>query len=133
MTQAIVFRHGGAVSRVPADFAAAGNRDADYMAHPIACWMDPAEDDTHIAWTRRFVDALSPWATGGVYLNFEQDEGTAHVRRGYDTDAYARLVALKDAWDPGNVFRVNQNIPPSGAAQVPGQRPQEVTAQQPAP
>jgi FAD/FMN-containing dehydrogenase len=133
MTQAIVFRHGGAVSRVPADFAAAGNRDAVYMAHPIACWTDPAEDDTHIAWTQRYVDALSPWATGGVYLNFEQDEGTAHVRRGYDADTYARLVALKDAWDPGNVFRVNQNIPPSGRTQVPGQRPQQAATRQPAP
>jgi len=84
MTQAILFRHGGAVSRVPAESAAAGNRDAAYMAHPIACWQDSAEDATHIDWARSFTDSLSPVASGGVYLNFEQDEGDEHVRRGYD-------------------------------------------------
>ncbi|HET6876844.1 MAG TPA: BBE domain-containing protein, partial [Jatrophihabitans sp.] len=113
MHQAIVFRHGGAVARVPADFAAAGNRDAAYMAHPIATWQDPAEDGKHITWARQFSDAFAPFATGGVYLNFEQDEGTAHVRRGFDTGTYAKLVALKDKWDPANVFRMNQNIVPS--------------------
>ena len=113
MHQAIVFRHAGAVARVPAEFAAAGNRDAAYMAHPIAAWQDPAEDARHIAWARQFSEAFAPFATGGVYLNFEQDEGTDHVRRGFDADTYARLVALKDTWDPGNVFRLNQNIVPS--------------------
>jgi FAD/FMN-containing dehydrogenase len=131
MTQAIVFRNGGAVARVPADFAAAGNRDAPYMAHPLACWPDAADDDANIAWTRRYIDALTPWGTGRVYLNFEQDEGAALVRRGFDRDAYARLVALKDRWDPGNVFRVNQNIAPSGVARMPGQREQRADAAQP--
>src|SRR6266542_2166081 len=116
MTQAILFRHGGAVARVSPDSAAAGHRDAAYMAHPIACWADPAEDDLHIAWCKRFSEAMSPFGSGGVYLNFEQDEGAEHVRRGYDADTYARLVALKDKWDPTNVFRVNQNIAPSGSA-----------------
>ena len=115
MTQAILFRHGGAVARVSPDSAAAGHRDAAYMAHPIACWADPAEDDLHIAWCKRFSEAMSAFGSGGVYLNFEQDEGAEHVRRGYDADTYARLVALKDKWDPTNVFRVNQNIAPSGS------------------
>jgi FAD/FMN-containing dehydrogenase len=122
MTQAIIFRHGGAVSRVSADFAAAGNRDAVWMAHPIACWQDPAEDADHIAWTQEFIDAMTPFSTGGVYLNFEQDEGVEHVRRGYDQDTYAKLVALKDKWDPQNVFRVNQNIQPSRVIELPDQR-----------
>ena len=115
MTQAILFRHGGAVARVSPDSAAAGHRDAAYMAHPIACWADAAEDDMHIAWCKGFSEAMSPFGSGGVYLNFEQDEGAEHVRRGYDADTYARLVALKDKWDPTNVFRVNQNIAPSGS------------------
>jgi FAD/FMN-containing dehydrogenase len=122
MTQAIIFRHGGAVTRFSPETAAAGHRDAAYMAHPIAAWQDPAEDATHIAWTQAYVDALMPFATGGVYLNFEQDEGAEHVRRGYDAETYAKLVALKDKWDPTNVFRVNQNIQPSTAVEVPGQR-----------
>ncbi len=122
MTQAILFRHGGAVSRVGSDFAAAGHRDATYMAHPIACWQDPAEDEQHIAWTQQFIDALMPYSTGGVYLNFEQNEGEEHVRRGYDAETYRRLVALKDVWDPTNLFRVNQNIAPSRVIELPGQR-----------
>ena len=121
MTQAIIFRHGGAVSRVPAGSAAAGHRDAPYMFHPIACWQDAAEDGRHIGWARDMSAALAPHATGGVYLNFEQDEGEAHVQQGYDADTWSRLVALKDEWDPGNLFRINQNIRPSGTA-VPEQR-----------
>lgn len=122
LSQAILFRHGGAVARVPKDSAAAGHRDAAYMAHPIAAWQDPAEDATHIAWVHQFSDALSPFATGGVYLNFEQDEGADYVRRGYDVDGYAKLVALKDKWDPYNVFRVNPNVAPSRVIALPDQR-----------
>ena len=129
MTQAIMFRHGGAVSRFGPDWSAFGNRDATYMAHPIACWQDPKEDATHIGWTKEFIDALTPFATGGVYLNFEQDEGSQHVRRGYDADTWNRLVELKDKWDPTNVFRVNQNIPPSGVIQLPDQRAKAGAAQ----
>jgi len=119
MTQAIIFRNGGAVSRVPADATAAGHRDAVYMAHPIAQWMDPAEDDLHIGWCRRFSDAMAPFTTGGVYLNFEQNADDARVRAGYEPGTYARLVELKDKWDPTNVFRVNQNIAPSATVPQP--------------
>lgn len=127
MTQAILFRHGGAVARVPEDATAASHRDAVYMAHPIACWLDPAENERHIAWAKQFSAAMRPFTTGGVYLNFEQDGGEEHVRRGYSAGKYARLVALKDAWDPDNLFRVNQNILPSRLSaatggEVPGQR-----------
>jgi FAD/FMN-containing dehydrogenase len=61
--------------------------------------------------------AIAPFATGGVYLNFEQDEGEEHVRAGYSAEKYARLVALKARYDPDNLFRINQNIaPPRSAA-----------------
>ena len=113
MTQAILFRHGGAVSRVPADATAAGHRDAAYMAHPIACWEDPADSKRYLDWVRRFSEAMQPFATGGVYLNFEPDAGEERVRAGYGAEKYAKLVALKDKWDPSNLFRVNQNIKPS--------------------
>jgi hypothetical protein len=59
---------------------------------------------------------MKPFMTGGVYLNFEQDEGEGHVRAGYSSAKYAQLVALKDKYDPTNLFRINQNIAPSGAA-----------------
>jgi len=113
LTQAILFRHGGAVSRVPDDATAASHRDAAYMAHPIACWGDPSQTDLHLDWVRRFSEAMAPFSTGGVYLNFEPSEGQERVRAGYGEAKYARLVALKDKWDPGNLFRVNQNIRPS--------------------
>jgi hypothetical protein len=134
MTQAIVFRTGGAVSRVPAESTAAGNRDSVYMAHPLACWEDPADDEVNIAWVSAFSEAMRPFTTGGVYLNFEQDEGDEHVRRGYTPQTYARLVALKEKWDPGNLFRVNQNIAPGQpATSVPDQRArQESHTNQPA-
>jgi FAD/FMN-containing dehydrogenase len=113
VSQSILFRHGGAISRVPDDATAASHRDAPYMWHPIACWSDPADTEREISWVRESSAAMAPFATGGVYLNFEQDEGEAHVRAGYSAEKYARLVALKDRYDPGNLFRINQNIPPS--------------------
>jgi FAD/FMN-containing dehydrogenase len=113
MSQMIMFRTGGAISRVPEDATAASHRDAPYMWHPIAAWSDPAENDMHISWVRESSAAMKPFATGGVYLNFEQDEGEEHVKAGFSADKYARLVALKDKYDPGNLFRVNQNIAPS--------------------
>lgn len=123
LTQAIIFRHGGAVSRVSPDSSAFANRDAVYMAHPIAQWADPAAGPENLEWCRRFTERMKPFTTGGVYLNFEQDEGVGHVQAGYDAANYARLVALKDKWDPTNLFRVNQNIPPSTT--VPAPRPSE--------
>jgi FAD/FMN-containing dehydrogenase len=116
MSQSILFRHGGAISRVADDATAASHRDAPYMWHPIAAWHDPAETEREIAWVREFSAAMAPFATGGVYLNFEQDEGEAHVRAGYTPEKYARLVALKDRYDPQNLFRINQNIAPSRGA-----------------
>ena len=116
MTQAIVFRTGGAVSRVPAESTAASHRASAYMAHPLGCWQDAADDEINMAWVTAFSDAMRPFATGGVYLNFEQDQGEEIVRRGYTPQTYARLVALKDKWDPRNLFRVNQNIAPSQSA-----------------
>ena len=118
MTQTIIFRHGGAVSRVPDEATAAGHRDAAYMVHPIACWQDPAESARHIDWSRRFSEAMGPFTTGGVYLNFEPDEGEERVRAGYGAEKYAKLVALKDKWDPENFLRVNQNIKPSRESEV---------------
>lgn len=117
MTQMIIFRHGGAVSRVPEDATAAGSRGSTYMAHPIACWQDPAQTKMHVDWVRRFSDAMGPYSTGGVYLNFEPDEGEQKVRAGFGRAKYDQLVALKEKWDPENVFRVNQNIRPRRESQ----------------
>jgi FAD/FMN-containing dehydrogenase len=114
MTQGILFRHGGAVARVPEDATAAGHRDSAYMAHPIACWATPEETESEMAWVRQFSNAVATATTGGTYLNFEPGTTIADVKSGFGEEKYQRLVELKDTWDPGNLFRSNHNIPPTG-------------------
>jgi hypothetical protein len=67
-----------------------------------------------IVWFYRFTAAVAPAATGGTYLNFEPGTTLADVKAGVGEEKYRRLVALKDKWDPGNLFRSNHNIPPTG-------------------
>ncbi|HSE70325.1 MAG TPA: FAD-binding oxidoreductase [Nocardioidaceae bacterium] len=123
MTQGIIFHHAGAVSRVPEDATAASNRAAPYMGHPIACWRTPEETEYEMDWVRRFSAALAPAMTGGTYLNFEPGTSMHDLKAGFGEEKYARLVALKDAWDPENVFRSNHNIAPTGwtSARIPEQ------------
>jgi FAD/FMN-containing dehydrogenase len=115
LTEIIVLPGGGAAARCPDDALAAVQRRApfNYIVHTK--WADPAEDARHIEWSRGVRSALEPFATGGVYLNFIGEEGEDRVRSAYGADAYARLQALKDRYDPDNLFRRNQNIKPSGA------------------
>lgn len=113
LTVGVVFRHGGAIAEVPEDGTAVSNRAAPYMAHPIACWEDPADTDREVAWVHAFSEAFSPARSGGVYLNFEPDTSESSVRAGFGPGKYERLAALKQEWDPDNVFRGNHNIPPA--------------------
>jgi FAD/FMN-containing dehydrogenase len=107
----VVFCWGGAVNRPPSPTPL--NRDAKWVVHPGAFWEDPAEDDNVRAWVRRFRDELRPQTTGSVWLNWVGDEGNARVRSAFSNDAYHRLEAVKEAYDPENVFRSNHNITPS--------------------
>jgi hypothetical protein len=84
------------------------------MAHPIACWATSEETDHEMDWVRRFSEAFAPATTGRTYLNFEPGTTLADVRSGYEDAKFERLVALKNEWDPGNLFRSNHNIPPTG-------------------
>lgn len=112
MTAGVIFRHGGAIARTPESGTAVSHRDAPYMAHPIACWQTPAESDREIAWVHRFTEAFESARTGGVYLNFEPETDERSVRAGYTAGKYERLVALKQEWDPDNLFSGNHNIAP---------------------
>ena len=106
------FQHlGGAIGRAGADTAAFGHRDAAFDFTILTVWQDPAEDAEHIAWAREFFAAMQPHATG-VYVNNLGVEGADRVRAAYAPATYERLVALKTAYDPDNVFRLNQNITP---------------------
>lgn len=109
----LVFQHvGGAIARVPVADSPYANRDAAFDCFPIAIWDDPADDAANINWARELWSAVRPYSTGGVYANNLGDEGEDRVRDAYGEN-YARLVALKDKYDPTNVFRLNQNIKPS--------------------
>jgi FAD/FMN-containing dehydrogenase len=104
---------GGAVGRVPQSATAYTHRDAQYVLNVHGRWADPAKDDECIAWARGVFDATVPFATGGVYVNFLTQEEGARVGAAYGEN-YQRLVAVKDRYDPTNLFRVNQNIRPTG-------------------
>jgi FAD/FMN-containing dehydrogenase len=112
MTTFLVIPLGGALGRVPDDATALGDRDTPWQFHALSVWADSSETDTHVGWTRETAAALQPFTRPGVYLNYTSDEGEERVQSTYGAK-YARLVALKDAYDPDNVFRINQNIKPS--------------------
>ena len=106
---------GGALSRVPEAATPIRRRDAAYAYHALSTWTDD-DHDRHIAWTRALSKAMQPYATEGVYLTYIGDEGDERVRQAYGPEKFARLVALKDRYDPTNMFHLNQNIRPSGKA-----------------
>ena len=83
--------------------------------HALSMWMEPGQEaeDAHVAWARDLAADLAPHTTEGVYLNYTSDEGEERVRSTFGGEGYARLVALKDKYDPGNMFHLNQNIKPS--------------------
>ncbi|QHT57344.1 FAD-binding oxidoreductase [Cellulomonas sp. H30R-01] len=104
--------YGGAIADVDPDATAFVHRDVEFEYDVGARWEDPADDEAVVASCRRLASGLEPWSTG-VYVNALADEGAAGVRRAYGEGTYARLRQVKAAWDPENVFRLNQNIPPA--------------------
>ncbi len=103
---------GGAVRRVPVDATAFVHRQADFNLAIISRWTDPADADRNIAWARGVHTAIKPFASG-TYVNYLGEEGQDRVRAAYGDEVYDRLVAVKDRYDPNNLFRMNQNITPS--------------------
>jgi FAD/FMN-containing dehydrogenase len=104
---------GGAVARVGVDDTAFGERDGRFLYSAVSTWENPAEDEQNIPWARTFHDAMQPFATGGVYVNFLSDEGADRVRAAYGDEKFARLAKIKAEYDPDNLFALNQNIPPA--------------------
>ncbi len=113
MTQIILVPGGGAIARVDDDATAFGQRRSRWNIHFLSMWPDASDDARNIAYTRELSGALKPWAAGEVYLNFIGDEGPERVHSAFGAKKFARLQAIKDEWDPTNVFCHNQNIPPS--------------------
>jgi len=113
MTQLILIPGGGAVARVPEEATAFGQRTAPFNMHYLSMWSDPADAEQNIAYTRSIASSMKPWTTGRAYLNFLGDEGAGRVEAAFGPEKFARLQALKRKWDPKNLFRHNQNIPPA--------------------
>ena len=103
---------GGAQSRVPDDATAYQGRSAAYVMNVHGRWSDASQDETCIAWCRDLWNAMAPHSTGEAYVNFMTEDDGGRVESAYGS-SYARLVELKNRYDPGNLFRMNQNIKPS--------------------
>jgi FAD/FMN-containing dehydrogenase len=105
---------GGAMARTPAGGTAFAHRNAAYILNIIARSPDGEGFDEHVGWARATHTAMDPWTTGGGYVNFTSEPGQDKVKASYPPDTYARLVDVKDRYDPSNLFQLNQNIRPSG-------------------
>jgi FAD/FMN-containing dehydrogenase len=102
---------GGAASQVPADETAFGDRSAPFIMNLLANWSESAEDDVHISWVRRQFSNLRPLMRPGVYVNFMSGDEQDRVPEAY-RERWDRMVAVKTQYDPHNLFRLNQNVPP---------------------
>lgn len=110
---------GGQAGAPPPQATAYPHRDALYVMNVHTRWEDPADDERCIAWARAFFADATPYASGGVYVNFmPQDEGE-RTSDAYGAN-YARLAQIKATYDPDNLFRTNQNIRPASAAAAAG-------------
>jgi FAD/FMN-containing dehydrogenase len=111
-TQIVVEHLRGAIATVDPSATAYRHRNAAFAFNVFPRWADPADDEANVQWAAEFVDAIRPFATDGVALNFLGDEGEERVRAAFG-DNYDRLVALKDEYDPENLFRSTQNVRPT--------------------
>jgi FAD/FMN-containing dehydrogenase len=108
----VIFPIDGALSRLPAAHSAVGNRDAACVFNITSAWDQESDDRANIDWARTVWSDLKEFSTGGTYVNFlTEEEGDTRVRAAYGGN-YARLVDVKTAWDPGNLFHLNKNIAP---------------------
>ncbi|MFE9172108.1 FAD-binding oxidoreductase [Streptomyces kebangsaanensis] len=106
---------GGAFARVPAGATAFSQRGAGVLCNVIARSPDATGFDTHVAWARAAREDIARHGRGAMYVNFTGDAADDKVRASYPGAVLDRLVGVKDAYDPTNLFRLNQNIRPSTA------------------
>ena len=107
---------GGAMARVDPAATAFFGRDAHYIMNVHGRWSDARDDERVRAWARGVFQDAAPHATGSGYVNFLTEDEAERVAASYGTN-YPRLQALKQRYDPGNLFRMNLNIAPATAKQ----------------
>jgi FAD/FMN-containing dehydrogenase len=103
---------GGAMARVPAEATAFAHRTSLIMVNVAALYERPDEAPVHEPWLSGFAAAVCQ-GEGGAYVGFLGDEGEGRIREAYPGSTWERLVAIKGRYDPTNLFRLNQNIPPA--------------------
>lgn len=103
---------GGAMSRIGEDETAFSERRAPYSLIIASSWTDPVENDQNIRWARGFWEAMRPYESEAAYVNYLDADEQDRIRAAYG-GKYKRLVALKNTYDPTNLFRHNQNIKPT--------------------
>jgi len=104
---------GGAMARVPADTTAFAHRGSPIMVNVAALYERPDQAPEHEPWLADFTAALRQEGDGGAYVGFLGDEGEGRIREAYPGSTWERLAAIKGRYDPTNLFRLNQNIPPT--------------------
>ncbi|MBS1666153.1 MAG: FAD-dependent oxidoreductase [Bacteroidetes bacterium] len=112
LSQMHLYPINGAAGRVAIDATPWAYRDAKYAGVILGVDPDPAKTDLFTKWCKDYWEALHPFSAGGAYSNFMMDESESRVKAAYGSN-YAKLVAIKNKYDPDNFFRVNQNIKPS--------------------
>jgi FAD/FMN-containing dehydrogenase len=103
---------GGAMARVPVEATAFAHRGRRIMANVAAFYERPEDHPEREAWIADFAAALRQ-GESGAYVGFLGDEGEARVREAYPGSTWDRLGAIKRRYDPANLFRLNQNVPPA--------------------
>jgi len=103
---------GGAMARIPAEATAFAHRDRHILANVVAMYAQPEDRAEHEAWVTGLASELSQGDPAG-YAGFLGDEGEARVRAAYPGRTWERLAEVKVAYDPENLFRLNQNVPPA--------------------
>jgi FAD/FMN-containing dehydrogenase len=103
---------GNAVARRPPNATAFSHRDALCEWGCLSVWLDAADDDVNVRWTRALAEAMAPYTTGAYVNQMEADEGTEAMRAAYGA-TYDRLARLKSEFDPTNMFRQNPSVRPA--------------------
>jgi FAD/FMN-containing dehydrogenase len=106
---------GGAMARVPADATAFAHRKNPIMVNVAALYGDPSQGEAHKEWVKEFAEVLNQ-GDNAAYVNFLAEEGEERTRAAYPGATWDRLVEVKRRYDPTNLFRLNQNIPPAAQA-----------------